>query len=335
MTTLKKLSDIKVLDLISNNTELSELSKKSYVCTIKKIIAIVEHKEADLVKLKKNGTLIEIGKKTSIFNVINNPKKFIPIFKKIIPVKRTYTSCVSFILTVSKYCKTCNQTNIDKWREEYTEQMIEVHNDRTSGLMNVEKADSHIEWNEIIKKQTELSKKDYGSDILLLLSMYSLIPPRRLKDYYRISICEDKTECKIDKDESIINLSVEKPYIKVSDYKTAKSYGEWKCELPVDLIDLIKYSLKNNPRKYLFITKKNTPFDKSNTGINSFTKQTNRELEKLFNRKVTINSLRHACATHNISLYKSNKITFKELDEVAKMMGHSIIQAMLYEQRKV
>ena len=335
MTTIKKLSDIKVLDLISNNTELSELSKKSYVCTIKKIIAIVEHKDSDLVKLKKNGIIIEIGKKMHVFTVINNPKKYITIFKNLVPAKRTYTSCISFILTVSKYCKTCNQTNINLWRDEYTEQMNEVHDNRTSGLMNVEKADSHIEWSEIIKKQAELSKKDYGSDVLLLLSMYTLIPPRRLKDYYRISICEDKTDCKIDKDESIINLSVEKPFIKVSDYKTAKSYGEWQCDLPTDLLNLIKYSLNKNPRKYLFITKKNAPFDKSNTGINSFTKQTNRILEKLFDRKITINSLRHACATHNISLYKSNKITFKELDEVAKKMGHSIIQAMLYEQRKV
>ncbi len=335
MTNPKKLSDSKVFDLINSNTELSDLSKKSYACTIKKIIAIVEYNDSDLVKLKKKGTIIEIGRKMNVFSVINNPKKFIPIFKKAIPMKRTYTSCVSFILTVSKYCKTCNQTNINLWREEYTEQMNEVHDIRTSGLMNADKADSHIEWSEIIKKQIELSKKDYGSDILLLLSMYSLIPPRRLKDYYRVSICEDKIDCKVDKDESIINLSVEKPFIKVSDYKTAKSYGEWKCDLPKDLVDMIKYSLNENPRKYLFITKKNTPFDKGNTGVNSFTKQTNRELEKLFKRKITINSLRHACATHNIALYKSNKITFKELDEVAKMMGHSIIQSMLYEQRKV
>jgi site-specific recombinase XerC len=83
-------------------------------------------------------------------------------------------------------------------------------------------------------------------------------------------------------------------------------------------------------QEYLFVSKNGTPFKKGNRGINSFAQQSKRDLTAIFGKEVTVNTLRHSYATHQVMRYKNDEITMKELEEGAMDMAHSLRQQLMY-----
>jgi hypothetical protein len=326
------LTDKDIYDNINTNKTLSSLSKKSYINSIKRLIAFKEYDSCNLIDLKKEGKEINITKNKIIFDIVKNPKKYIPELEKQIIQIRTYTATIGFILTLIKNFELSNEKYSLLWKTEYKSKMDNVKDKRMSGIVDKNKK-GYIIWNDILKKYNELRLMHVSphlnkeANIILILAIYVLIPPRRLKDYYRVKL--EKNE-----EDSYIDLTVKTPYILIKEHKTASTYGKWLKELPKELLELIKSSIKDNPRDYLFLSKKGTEFEYGDKGINSFTKQVNRDLELIFKEPVTVNNLRHAYATYQIDRYKKNEITVKELNQGALDMGHNLIQQLLYEERK-
>jgi len=109
----------------------------------------------------------------------------------------------------------------------------------------------------------------------------------------------------------------------LEEYKTAGKHGVLEVPLPADLCKEIHESLAEWPRQYLFVTRGDVPYTRSN----SYVKWANGVLQKLFAPKpVTLTMLRHSY----INTLDFNKMTVAERKEVAADMGHSKDMQELY-----
>jgi hypothetical protein len=101
-------------------------------------------------------------------------------------------------------------------------------------------------------------------------------------------------------------------------YKTAKTYGQQKVDIPTELKSIINKWIKVNPTDYLL-------FD---TSLHPLTNvKLNQRLNKIFGKKAGVNQMRK---TYLSSKYGSMIDTKKELDEDMKKMGSSNLQENIY-----
>ena len=149
-----------------------------------------------------------------------------------------------------------------------------------------------------------------------LYSIFTKIPPRRPKDYRVMKIGIDKGD-----DFNYLDF----PHFIFNVYKTAtkKGYGKYIATIPDDLALVLKkyideYSLKDGD--FLFYNKtKDKNFDSS-----TFSAMISGIFHARTGKKMDVNSIRHAYATHILS----EKISQNELEKIAKAMGTSRMELM-------
>lgn len=157
------------------------------------------------------------------------------------------------------------------------------------------------------RKKKNFTTRDYN-DILnyFVVSLYTLIPPRRNKDYQLM---------KVDTDEGN-RLDTKNMEMIFTDYKTSSTYGEQKTDLKEypDFVKVLKLYLKRKPdSEYLLVNHDGQHFKQ----LNSMT----RLLNKIFGgHNVSSTAIR--------SMYLSTKYgeQNKEMKNDADAMGHSIQQ---------
>lgn len=166
-------------------------------------------------------------------------------------------------------------------------------------------------WNDLKKDADLLYKKkvlnpvDFQtiqSYIILSLLGGIFIPPRRSKDFVDFKITD------IDKDK---DNYVEKNKMIFNSYKTFKTYGRQTVDIPKPLVSILKKWLSINPTPYLL-------FDSHNQPLSSV--KLNQRLNKMFDKKVGVNALRHTYLTDKYSDMKST----------TEMMGTSVAMIPLY-----
>ena len=190
-----------------------------------------------------------------------------------------------------------------------------------------EKSDSQksnwVEWDDVIKRYQsfekeviplwkllpeELSKNNFNKlKMFVLLSCYILIPPRRSLDYVGFKI----REINITKD----NYMKGRKFI-FNTYKTSSTYGLTEVDISQKLYSIIKKWTVINQSDYLI------------TGNNDKIKpisspQLTNMLNSFFDKRVSVNILRHSFLTH---LYKD----LPDLKNIAKDMGHEVSTALEY-----
>jgi hypothetical protein len=170
----------------------------------------------------------------------------------------------------------------------------------------------------VIKNKRYLNEEEYNKLFnLVLLSLYTLQPPRRNIDYQKAYIIK-KYSPDLDKDKNYIDL-IEEKFI-FNNYKTKSSYSTQIQEIKPDLVDILKIYVKYHPLKKDFKLKNFiVPFLVDYNGnelknINSIT----RYLNAIFNKKIGVSKLR--------SIYLTDKYKNKlhELEEDTKAMGTSV-----------
>ena len=143
----------------------------------------------------------------------------------------------------------------------------------------------------------------------IILSLLSgiFIPPRRSKDFtnFKISNIEPNQDNFFNKNYMVFNA-----------YKTAKTYGQQIIKIPIKLNRILKKWIKINPTEYLL-------FDKDLNPLSNVT--LNQRLNKIFNKKVGVNQLRHTYLSE-----KYNVLNYDDKNEDFKAMGSSINQEMIY-----
>jgi hypothetical protein len=162
-----------------------------------------------------------------------------------------------------------------------------------------------------------------GSLEHVTLALYTMIPPRRQFDYWKIWI-KTKTDSFDNKPNSTGMIDIKNKLLTVTEYKTKDTYDVFTKELPPILINTIS---KYRPNGGWLFTKTNGEIYKN---VSTFADANNNVIKRaLGNPNASVNTLRHAAASFvstNPSMLRGDKKQF------AKDMGHSLAMQGVYVQ---
>lgn len=187
-----------------------------------------------------------------------------------------------------------------------------------SGQLTTRQAPGWVPFDEIIRMRDTLP---VGSRARLLLCMYTLIPSLR-NDFVNLKIYSSTPPEGV-KGNYII-LPVEgTASMTITEFKTSKTFGEIKQDLPAALVTEIRESLRRRPRDMLFVSPRTgLPY----TAENSFSNWANAILKRTFGKPLTLTVIRHSY----ISSLDFNNMTPRERTNIAAKMGHSLAAQTQY-----
>ena len=157
---------------------------------------------------------------------------------------------------------------------------------------------------EKFRTKKKLNESEYNIMLnYVILSLYTLIPPRRSLDYIKMMIGDDT-----DKNFNYININDSKFIF--NNFKTAGTYKTQIIDIPDDLMSVIKLYLTKRKG-----TKNNIPFLVNFKGEPLTTSsQMTRILNKIFNKKVSVSMIRNIFLTN-----KYKDINKEKIDDVTAM----------------
>jgi integrase len=225
-------------------------------------------------------------------------------------------------------CGECDATK--KYREQMMKDQETYMTEEKNQSRNETQKENWLSWNEIkhvfeelekevkplLSKKTEnLTDKNIKKiQEYILLSLYVLIPPRRALDFTNFKIS--------DVDPKIDNFyDLKKKEFVFNRYKTSKKHGEQRVKIPVRLQSILKKWIAINPSDMLLF---------SENGKELKQNQITNWLNKIFDKKISVNMLRHIYITENV-LKDMPKLT--HLEDIASDMGNTVNQQMLYVKR--
>jgi len=157
-----------------------------------------------------------------------------------------------------------------------------------------------MEWPDVLALE-EKAKKDLSAEDYLIYSLYTKMPPLRA-DFVSLSIYPRFAKTR--PGNYIVSSKDEKKWrLVLNNYKTSKTFGQQSLSLPTNLVAL----LKDKKEALLVMTENN--LGKRVTAI----------FEKLCDKKMSINLLRHSYIKH----FLSTKRTIVEREALAQKMLHS------------
>lgn len=286
---------------VINESTLSPSTKKQYAAALK-----------------------ELGKctKRDLYDIIMHPETYSDIdINKTCAVK---TCTLKAIIALFKYGSLGNThpQTLEAWRN-HLKPYIETAQQKWDNNVPAKRTtDGIMTWKDIVQKYNTVSKKDPFSAGHVTLAMYTVIPPRRQMDYWKLRLVKTDSEKKMILNDTnvtgYLDLTVSPAKLTVTQYKTKSTYSTWNKILPLALDKIIRMHLNANPRKlYLFETSLNQPYGNRR----SFAEANNNILKKVLeNDKASVNIIRHAAATY---VHKSTKMSIVEKRQYAYDMGHN------------
>lgn len=153
----------------------------------------------------------------------------------------------------------------------------------------------------------------------LLLGFYTYIPCVRA-DFFATQIIREK---EVPLYPNYIVLSEETASLTLTDFKSKNKYKKIEhASLPKELVILLTISLRERPRKFLFVDDVGDPFTRG-----GFSTWTARRLSKALHvNKFTLVLLRHIY----VSSLDMNMST-KDLEKISSLMGHSLMTQRSYK----
>lgn len=273
-------------------------------------------------------TLRKISRNKPLEEIVINPKPMIQRIRRMYANHQTRKAFACAIKAVFKYVPDLKCQYNDEWARwhSFYADSDKTITDRIMAAEPTEREkENWVRWTDVLAKEHELSAIEFGSNDHLLLAMYSLIEPLR-QDFGTVAIVYGKHRDDDERAGNFVVIPLTGPATLVlNNYKTQKVYGTYRRQLPETLSDIIRTNLKKYPRSHLFVDSSGKPYVKSN----SFTRFSNRVLERLFHKKFTVSMMRHSY----ISNINFNESTPSELFEKSKNMAHSIAQQQLYRRK--
>ena len=194
--------------------------------------------------------------------------------------------------------------------------------------------DEVIAKREVLKNKVDLFKGDKNLDLenfqtlvqYLILCLYSMIPPRRNKDFQNMRIILKGSTEGLPTESNYLDLS-EGQFI-FNQYKTQKFYGSQTEDIPEDLMEVIMIWLKHHPALVGRNAKpKDIPlFISYNGGQEVLVNYVTLRLNRIFKpKKVSTCILRHAYINHKLgNVFAEEESHMAEREELAEEMGHSV-----------
>ena len=287
---------VKFQSIIDETDALSDISKASYKARLKTLTDITNH---DVDWILKNCT-----------------KTMAMIKGKNVTEPQTIRSYINAILACFKHSnlQTTHKKAYQCWagvRKKISAIAQEKYEQLKASPRQIE---GYVAWQDILETRDKLGK---DTDEYLLLSLYTMIPPSRA-DFNNVKIY-NKEPTNLQKENHDNYLVVQGNTMKLvfQEFKTKSKLHTYENLLPPDLVKVIQHSLKVKPRQYLVVSPRSgEPYIKSH----SFTVYFDRLLHKLFNKPVTINTLRHSYVNH----LDFNTMLPAEKTHIARLMMHSV-----------
>lgn len=262
----------------------------------------------------------------SIHDLLHNPGTYAEILKDSATTEEVLRTCMITILAFMKYSE-LKQRNYDlfiKWYTHYKNARRVIVKRILNHEPTSRQQHAHVPWEDVLKRYREMT---YGTKAHLLMSLITLLPPRRQSDWYKVRVyASDDVNFKPELGHNYINVNYVTPYILLTDYKTAKFFHRWYMKIPSRLLKIIKDSLNDHPRDWLFVNQSTgEPYE-----LEAFTRWSNRTLKRVTgNPNTCMNAMRHSYISY-IRMKKPN-MTLMEQIALSKNMGHSIVQNMGYK----
>jgi integrase len=290
------------MEEVKNNLEKRGLSSSSINLYIKNLMKLNDNKPFKNLKFLKSISTIE-----------EELKKYKPNTQR------------TFLISIVSSLKGIDE----KLYKKYYDLMLKINNDIKEQPKNEKTDEQKKNWvskeeinnkreelkKEVLELKKPLSKNEYKKVLeFILLSLYSLTPPRRNKDYYDMLILEPKKE---QSPEYNYFDNKNKVFI-FNNYKTSNKYGVQKINIPDELYENILIYLKLRPDykgiKSLYDKQFLISYDNDDFNYNTIT----RLLNGIFKKNIGASLIRH------IYLSEKYKDTIEEQEEDAKAMGHSV-----------
>jgi len=279
---------------------------------------------------KRNLLKLNDNKPIKSFNFLKNKEEILNKIKELKPTtQRSYIiSICSVLRDIPKY---------KKMYEEYFELLKDFNNDLKVNTDKSEKQEKNwISQEEVLsvhkklkedvmnllQKKRKIDKAVFNKLLnYMILSLYTLINPRRNKDYSLMKIASNTD------DDNYNYLMIDKKNTMkflLNKYKTDKKYHSVEIEVPDDLKEVIQLYLKYHPLKAELKKKDyDIPFlvDEQGKGFKNRTEIT-KILNKIFGKKISSSMLR------NIFLTDKYGNVMEELKKDTKAMATSVGTAL-------
>lgn len=297
VTTSSKPFLIKFKDII-DKTELSETTKHNYKYRLERLTTLTNH-DIDWV-------------------ISNCPKTLAILKEKGVTEPQSVKAMINAILTLFKHTKDLKENKKKAytcWINHFKEVNEKAEQKYETIQPSAKQIDAYVPWSEIIQKRDQLDK---DSEEYLILCLYTMLPPARA-DFNKVKIFRDNAPTSIETKEYPNHIIITSKYMKLvyNEFKTkSKKLQMYEKQLPDNLTQVIKNSLKRHPRDFLVVSDKTgEPYHKPN----SFTQHVKRILFKVFKKQMSINTLRHSF----VNSVDMNQITPQAKEQLAREMMHS------------
>lgn len=263
----------------------------------------------------------KIGWETKGYNMEYFDKesdKVLKYLKDLPPNKRKTVLSALVVITDNKDYRELMLDDIKEYNKEEAKQTkTDNQKDNWVEKDDLDKVYSQLRHNAnmIYKKGTITNSDLQEIQLYIIMSLLGgfFIPPRRSKDYvnFKIKNIDKKTDNYIDKSDFVFNS-----------YKTAKTYGQQRVNVPIELKKILNKWIKINPTEYLL-------FDSSKNQLSNV--KLNQRLNKLFGKKAGVNMMRKSYLSDK---YANLIETKNELAKDFKDMGSSTLQENIYIKKK-
>ena len=302
-----------ILMYLFSRSDIKEITYKQFVSKLVQWVSYIE------------------GDKT-LSNLITNPEESLNILKGVETIKQTSTNYHLYLSAVVCYTKnvltgskfmmgvksgglvsmadTCN-----RWRELLKENWVPIQDHYDSNEPTDKQKEMVVPFEELIEALGKLKK---GSPEHLLLAFYTKVAPIR-GEYFEMKLIMEGD--KIPEEGNYIIMKEGK--LVIHDFKANKTCPTIETIISDEVMVWVRRSLVNTPRKYLFVTpKESKPFERT-----AFSNWACRTLTRIFKKPMNLTVLRHIYITHMIAI----KTPVSELKMLAKNMGHSRTSQRMYD----
>jgi integrase len=244
---------------------------------------------------------------------IDSHPKYKPNSKKVmyIAVVSTLKTSALYPEAVAEYKKKIDALN---------RQVAEASEEQA---LTPEEAEKFVEWPLVLKTVEDIGAavSDLASyQEYLIVSLYTELPPLRL-DYAEMKVLPAEPNT-LEGNYLIFGGATKKPYILLTQYKTARRYGEQRIALPKKLVAIVKEWRKMQDTEYLLVS----PASNNAMPAWELGQTITRVFEKHLGKSVGVSVLRHSY----ITWMRRDDLAPKKSNQLAKDMLHSVGMSQLY-----
>jgi hypothetical protein len=254
--------------------------------------------------------------------------------------KHTHVGYLASLLAFIRHVLPCEvkasmRPTTDRLQKAHKALHLQADQGALQNAASARQAAGWFSYEQLCKTRDSLQK---GSKDRLLLAFATYLPPCRTTDLgcCRLYTAEPQAEDPYTGNYIVLDKS---PLICYRSYKTVKHYGEVRVSLPAPLVKEINWSLKKQPRNWLFTQTKVNPGEPYCRSSNAYTRWANWTLQRACaNSWITWTLLRHIYTSHAQARYDPSQCMAEaekalcraKLDAIARAMLHSPGQQARY-----